>query len=130
MHEPSSRELRSFGLLFAAGFFFIGLWPMLFKAQRLRVWAIVLGVILAAAGILVPRALRPVRRIWIAFGDVLGEVNSTIILGTVYYVMLTPVRLVMKTAGHDPMNRGLDRSRNTYRVVRKPRPASHMKNQF
>ena len=130
IREPSLRELRSFGFLLAAGFLFIGLWPMLIKTQRPRVWAIALGLIFAAAGTLVPRALQPVRRIWMAFGNILGRVNSTLILGTVYYIMLTPVRFVMKAAGHDPMNRSFDRRLDTYRVVRKPRPVSHMKNQF
>jgi hypothetical protein len=48
----------------------------------------------------------------------------------VYYGMLTSVRLLMKAAGHDPMNRSFDRTVASYRSVRKPRPASHMKNQF
>jgi hypothetical protein len=114
----------------AAGFLFIGLWPMLIKTQRPRGWAIALGLIFAAAGTLVPRALWPVRKIWMAFGDILGRVNSTLILGTVYYIMLTPVRFVMKAAGYDPMNRRFDGRIDTYRVLRKPRPVSHMKNQF
>jgi hypothetical protein len=114
----------------AAGFLFVGLWPVVLTAQKMRVLPVALSLFFAAAGILVPRSLRPFRSIWIAFGELLGRVNSKIILGTVYYLMLTPVRLVMKAAGHDPMHRDFNRDCDSYRVVRQARPASHMKNQF
>ena len=130
IQEPSRRELRSFGFILTAGFLVVGVWPALFRSQSVRVWAIVLALAFAAAGVLVPSGLRPIRRAWMAFGNMLGRINRGLILGTVYYGMLTPLRLLMKAAGHDPMNRSFDRNLESYRSVRKPRPASHMKNQF
>jgi len=128
--EPSRRELRSFGFILAMGFLVAGVWPALFRGQSVRVWAIANGLTFAAAGILVPSGLRSIRRGWIAFGNILGRINTGLILGAVYYGMLTPVRLLMKAAGRDPMNRSFDPSCVSYRSVRKPRPASHMRNQF
>jgi hypothetical protein len=71
-----------------------------------------------------------VHRVWMTAGNFLGWINSKIILTALYYVVVTPVRLVMTAAGHDSMNRKFDRTTNTYRVSRKPRPAAHMKHQF
>lgn len=128
--SSTNRELRSFGFILATGFLAIGLTPLLFSGRSVRVWAVALGLVFAATGMLIPSGLRPVRRAWMALGSILGRINTGVILGAVYYGMLTPVRLAMKLAGHDPMNRAFDRSCETYRSVRKPRPASHMKNQF
>jgi hypothetical protein len=63
-------------------------------------------------------------------GDVLGWVNSKVILSALYFTLLTPVRLLMKLAGYDPMNRKFDQKAVTYRVARSARPASHMTHQF
>jgi hypothetical protein len=128
--EPSRRELRSFGFTVAVGFLLAGVWPALFRGQRVRVWAIAIGLVFAPAGVLVPSGLRSIRRVWMAFGNILGRINTGLILGAVYYGMLTPVRLLMKAAGRDPMNRSFDPGCASYRSVRKPRQASHMKNQF
>jgi hypothetical protein len=130
VQEPSLRDLRSFGFTLTAGFIAAGVWPVLFRGQSVRVWAVALGLSFAAAGVLFPSGLRPIRRTWMALGSALGRVNTGLILGAVYYGMLTPIRLLMKAAGHDPMNRTLDPSCVTYRSVRKPRQASHMRNQF
>jgi hypothetical protein len=63
-------------------------------------------------------------------GDWLGWINSKIILSVLYFVLLTPVRLVMKLMGHDSMNRKFDQKATSYRVTRRARPASHMMHQF
>ena len=85
---------------------------------------------LTAAAVLIPQALKYVHRVWMMLGNILGWINTRIILGLIYYVIITPIRFAMKLAGHDPMNRKLDSGTKTYRVLRKSRPASHMKHQF
>jgi hypothetical protein len=127
---PSRRELRSFGFLLAGGFLVAGIWPALFRGQAVRVWAMALSLAFIAAAIFIPDKLGPVRVAWIAFGNVLGRINTGLILGAVYYGMLTPGRLLMKLTGRDPMNRSFDRNTASYRSVRKARSASHMKHQF
>jgi hypothetical protein len=63
-------------------------------------------------------------------GELLGWINSKVILGALYYIMLTPIRLLMSIMGYDPMNRAFNQKIATYRVNRKPRPVSHMTHQF
>jgi hypothetical protein len=126
----SRKQLRSFGLILAAGFLVVAMWPMVMRGQPLRSWALTISLLFGLGGLVVPGALRWPYRIWMAIGYVLGWINSKIILGSLFYVMFTPVRLILLAVGHDPMNRGFDGASPTYRVTRVRRPPSHMKHQF
>ena len=78
----------------------------------------------------VPQSLKQVHRGWMKVGHVLGAINTKIILGIVYYGLITPMGLAMRFMGKDPMHRVLTEKATTYRVVRAPRPRQHMRNQF
>jgi len=127
---PSRKQLRSFGFVLAGGFIVIGFWPMFFRHRDPRSWAIGIGIISGFAGLFVPTILRRLYQVWMTLGDCLGWVNSRIILGGLYYVVVTPLRILLTMTGHDPMNRKFDQNAETYRVIRRPRPASHMTHQF
>ena len=127
---PTRKQLRSFGLILAAGFLVIATWPLLRRGEPLRLWALTVSVLFGMGGLLVPGALKWPHRVWMAIGNILGWINSKIILGSLFYVMFTPVRLILLAVGHDPMNRRFDAASDTYRVTRSRRPSSHMKNQF
>jgi len=128
--QASRKQLRSFGFILAGGFLVIGLWPIVFRHQDPRLWALVVSAVFALGGLLVPAALAHPFRIWMALGAGLGWVNSKILLTIVFYGLVTPTRLLMTAAGRDAMQRRFDRTRSTYRVSRKPRPISHMTHQF
>ena len=129
-HQATDKELRQFGLLVGGAFAVIGLWPVVFRGESLRLWAMVLGGLLIVLGGTVPQSLKQVHRGWMKIGHVLGAINTKIILGIVYYGLITPMGLVMRFMGKDPMHRVLDKKVITYRVVRDPRPRQHMRNQF
>lgn len=129
-HQVTDKELRQFGLLVGGGFAVIGLWPVVFRGESPRLWAMVLGGLLIVLGGTVPQSLKQVHRGWMKVGHVLGAINTNIILGIVYYGLITPMGLVMRLMGKDPMHRVLAKKATTYRVVRAPRPCQHMRNQF
>ena len=129
-HQATDKELRQFGLLVGGVFAVIGLWPVVFRGESPRLWAMVLGGLLMVLGGTVPQSLKQVHRGWMKVGHVLGAINTKIILGIVYYGLITPMGLVMRFMGKDPMHRVLDKKVITYRVVRAPRPRQHMRNQF
>lgn len=129
-HQVSNKELRQFGFLVGGVFVVIGLWPLLFRGESPRLWAIVLGGLLIGLGMMIPQSLKQVQRAWMQVGHVLGAINTKIILGVVYYGLITPMGLVMRLMGKDSMHRALAKEATTYRVVRAPRPRQHMKNQF
>jgi len=111
-------------------FLIIGLWPFVWRQEVVRIWVVVPGALLAAAGLVMPGVLKYVYQGWMRVGHVMGWVNTRIILGILFYGLVTPMGLVMKLTGRDPMRRAFEPDAQTYRVVCQPRPASHMKNMF
>ncbi len=128
--ETEVKQLRSFGFIVGGGFAIIALWPAVFRGGQPRLWLLTLAGVLLTLAILLPGSLRPAYRVWMAIGHVLGWVNTKIILSVIFYTLFTPVGLVMRLLGKDPMLRKFERNTDTYRVMRQPRPNSHMKRQF
>lgn len=128
--QPTTKDLRQFGLLVGGVFSVIGLWPLVFRSESPRFWAIILGSLLIVLGATVPQSLKQIHRGWMKIGHVLGSINTRIILGIIYYLLITPMGLVMRLMGKDPMHRALAHGVDSYRIVRAPRPRQHMRNQF
>ncbi len=128
--QGDTKQLRNFGLLVGGIFSAIGLWPAIIRGENPRLWALALGVLLILPALVLPRSLGPVYRIWMALGNALNWLNTRIILGAIFYGLLTPMGLTMRRLGHDPMRRRFEPSLDTYRVVRRPRPGTHMTRQF
>ena len=131
MDQTATRkELRQFGLLVGAVFTVMGLWPLVFRGEPLRLWAIGIGGLLIAFGGILPQLLAPIHKGWMWVGHILGWINTRILLGIVFYALITPIGLVFRLMGKDTMRQVFAESSATYRVVRSPRPHSHMKYQF
>jgi len=128
--SAESRSLRSFGFLVGGIFLAIGVLPAILRHQEPRLWALAAALLLLGPAAVYPRALGPVQRVWMKIGNVLGFINTRIILGLLYYVIVTPMGFILRLCGKDPMQRGFDPRAATYRLPRQPRPASHMKHQF
>jgi hypothetical protein len=124
------RQLRHFGYLVGGIFGLIGLWPLVWRHQNPRLWALALAVALVVPALVAPRILAPVYRVWMAAGEVLAWINTRILLGLVFYGVVTPMGLVMRLMGRDPMRRQLEPAGESYRIRCVPRPATHMKRQF
>ena len=129
-HTATRKELRQFGLLVGTVFTVIGLWPLVFRGEPWRLWAIGIGGLLIVFGGLLPQLLAPIHKGWMWVGHILGWINTRILLGIVFYGLVTPIGLVFRLLGKDTMRQGFAESSTTYRVVRSPRPSSHMKTQF
>ena len=125
----SSSELRRFGLLVGGIFLLISIWPLVFRGENVRTWALVLGGLLVVLGLVIPVALGPVYKIWMKVGGVLGRINTAIILSVVFFILFTPVGLILRLR-RDPMRRKLEPGGTTYRNNRSARPAEHMSHQF
>jgi hypothetical protein len=126
----SARSLRSFGLIVGTGFAVVALWPTIFGDGHPRVWALIVTIVLGMTALACPSALGPFHRVWTAIGEALGWVNTRVILGLVYYLLVVPVGLVRRLLGNDPMRRQFDRDVATYKIPRGGRPASHMRRQY
>ena len=108
----------------------IGLWPAIIRSQNPRPWALAVGALLLIPALIVPRSLGPVHRVWMLVGDMLGWINTRILLGVVFYGLITPMGLVRRFFGYNTMRRAYEAGVESYRVVKRPGPGAHMTRQF
>lgn len=129
--EPATySQLRSFGLIVGSIFLFIAIWPFVVRHQDARWWAFVPALVLIAAALIKASALKPIHKVWMQVGYILGWVNTRIILAIGFFGILLPVGLTMRLLGKDPMRRRTVPGCNSYRLTRTPRPGLHMRQQF
>ena len=110
--------LRKFGLttgviivaLFA--FFF----PWVFDIANMPMWPWIVAAVLWLPALLMPYTLQPVYKAWMKIGHAIGWVNTRIILGVLFYVLVLPMGLLMRLFGKDPMARKLDSAASSYRI--------------
>ena len=122
MAEPSSKkELRKFGLTVGAAFAVLGTisWWRGHEWPPRMMWT--LAVLLMVPGALFPTVLGPVQRAWMAFATVLGHFNTRVILTVLFYLVMTPVGLIMRMF-RDPLDRSMKERRDTQWVKREPQP--------
>jgi hypothetical protein len=118
--KPARRELRQFALMWIGFFGLIGMYA-LWRHDSLRA-AVVLWIVAATglAGVLRPGVFRPVYLVWMALALPIGWTVSHLLLVIVYYIVLTPIGLLMRLVGFDPLERRLDRSANSYWIAHEP----------
>ena len=91
---------KSFGILFFVVFSLIAVWPIMNEGQ-VRFWAIVISLTFLLLGIFNSKILSPLRLIWIKFGDILGMIIAPIVMGFIYFLIITPIGLFMRLIGKD-----------------------------
>lgn len=115
--KPSQRELKQFAMLWIGFFGLIGVY-VLWRNDSLRA-AAVLWIVAAAglAGVVRPSVFRPVYLVWMTLALPIGWTVSHLLLVIVFYVVVTPIGLLMKLVGYDPLRRQLDRSAKSYWIT-------------
>src|SRR5437870_10306096 len=129
-NDITTKQLRSFGLTVGGIFALIGLWPFMIRNADIRWWAVVVAGFLISPALVYPKSLFWIYKGWMMLGHILGWINTRIILGLVFYVLVTPTGFVRRLLGKDPMGRQISPELDSYRVIRKPRPASHLMRQY
>lgn len=121
-NERRSLELpsdRSFGWTFAVVFALVSAWA-LWRGHAWWTWTGGAAAAFAAVAVAVPRVLRPLNVVWMKFGALLHRFVSPVILGAIYFLVFTPVALVMRAAGRDALERRFEAGRRSYWVPRDP----------
>lgn len=124
------KGLRNFGLTTGGMVLvlFAGLIPWLLE-QDLPIWPWVVAAALWTLAIMAPYTLGPIYNGWMKFGTVVGALNTRVLLGLIFYVIITPSGFVMRLLGRDPLHRKLDGS-STYRISSKANPPQNMERPF
>lgn len=122
---------RSFGIVFTAVFALIGAAPLI-GGGAIRWWAVAVGALFLAFSLLRPRILAPLNRLWTRFGALLHHIVNPLVMGILFFLVVTPIGLLMRAVGKRPLNIALDPDASSYWIERKPpgpEPES-MKQQF
>jgi predicted membrane metal-binding protein len=115
----SGSSNRSFGFTFAIVFAIVALFPLM-RGRPVRGWALIVAAAFLLAALALPRVLAPLSRLWLRFGLLLHACISPIIMGLVFYTTVTPIGLVRRLLGQDPLRLRFDRDVVTYWIERHP----------
>ena len=118
---------KSFGIVFFLFFLIVSLFPLL-KDENIRIWSLIIALTFLILGLLNSKILTPLNKIWFKFGILLGSFVSPIVMGLVFFTIVTPTSLIMKVLGKNLLNLKKD-NKKTYWIERS-KIKSKMKNQF
>ena len=118
---------RNFGIVFFIVFVLIGLYPLL-NGNEIRYWSIIISLIFLILGVLNSKILSPLNKLWFKFGIFLGKIVSPLVMGIIFFLVVTPIGLIMRLIGKDLLN--LKYNSNKSYWIEKNGPKSEMKNQF
>ena len=118
---------RSFGIVFFIVFLLIALYPLIYSGE-IRVWSAIISLILLALGVLNSKILTPLNKLWFKFGIFLSKIISPLIMGIIFFLVVTPIGLIMRIFGKDVLN--LKYNKNQSYWIEKKGPKSRMKDQF
>ena len=124
----SNSSNRSFGLLFFIIFLGFALWPLT-KSESLNIYLLFISLIFLIFGTINSKLLSPLNKTWIKFGEILGTLIAPIIMGLVYFVVLTPISLIVRIFGKDLIGLKFSKKQDTYWIKRK-KNLEPMKKQF
>ena len=118
---------KSFGIVFFVVFLLIAIYPLINNGE-LRIWSFVIAIIFLILGLINSKVLTPLNKLWFKFGLLLGKVVSPLIMGIIFFFVVTPTAFIMRIIGKDLLNLKFN-NKKTY-WIEKTGPKSKMKNQF
>ena len=110
---------RSFGIVMAVVFVIIGAWPLLFGGTA-RWWSLIAAALFCSLAFLRPALLAPLNRLWFRFGLMLNKITSPLIMGLLFYGVMTPYAYILRWLGKDLLHLRFDPSAESYWIERKP----------
>ncbi|WP_440927286.1 SxtJ family membrane protein [Candidatus Pelagibacter sp.] len=118
---------RSFGIVFFIVFLLISLYPLTYS-EEIRIWSSIISLSFLILGLLNSKILTPLNKLWFKFGMLLGKIISPLIMGIIFFLVVTPIGLIMRLFGKDVLNLKYNKSQSYW--IEKNGPKSKMKNQF
>jgi hypothetical protein len=118
---------RSFGIVFFIVFILIAFYPLINQGE-VRIWSVLVSLFFLIFGVINSKILTPLNKIWFKFGIFLGKMISPIVMGLIFFLVVTPIGFLMRMLKKDILNLKFNES-NSY-WIEKTDPKSKMKNQF
>ena len=118
---------RNFGIVFFIVFLIIALWPLL-KQNEIRIWSLIISFIFFVLGLINSKLLAPLNKLWFKFGILLGNIIAPIVMGIVFFLVVTPTGLIMRFFKKDILK--LKKNSSDSYWINKDDTNSSMRNQF
>ena len=118
---------KSFGIVFFLIFLLISIYPLI-NNESLRIWSLALSLFFLFFGLLNSPILTPLNKIWFKFGNLLGKIITPLIMGIIFFLVVTPTGLLMRIVKKDLLNLRFNNNKSYW--IEKKEPKSKMKNQF
>jgi len=118
---------RNFGIVFFIVFLIIALWPIL-KQNEIRIWSLIISFIFFVLGLINSKLLTPLNKLWFKFGMLLGNIIAPIVMGIVFFLVVTPTGLIMRFFRKDILK--LKKNSSDSYWINKDNTNSSMRNQF
>ena len=126
MNEIKLGSNKSFGIVFFIFFFIISIYPVLYS-EDIRIWSLIISFSFLVLGLMNSRLLTPLNRLWFKFGILLGKIISPIVMGIIFYLVVTPTGLILKIFKKDILNLKFNDNKSYWKIKENK---SKMKNQF
>ena len=127
MNETRIGSNRSFGIVFFVLFLLISLYPLI-NQENIRIWSLFISFIFLILGILNSKLLTPLNKLWFNFGILIGKIVSPLVMVTIFFLVVTPIGLLMKIFKKDVLNLKFNDKKSYW--IEKTDSKSKMKNQF
>ncbi len=127
MDEINISSNRNFGIVFFVVFLIVSFYPLI-NDENIRYWSLIISLIFLILGLIDSKILTPLNKIWFKFGILLGRIISPLVMGIIYYFVVTPIGLLMKILRKDLLNLKFNKDKSYW--IEKTDPKSKMKNQF
>ena len=118
---------KNFGIVFSIVFLIISFWPLL-KSENIKYWSLVVSVIFFILALLNSKILTPLNKAWMKFGFILSKIVSPIVMGFIFFFVITPTGIIMRVLGKNLLNLKKN-NQNTY-WIKKDNKNNNMKNLF
>ena len=119
---------RNFGLVFFIVFLIVSLWPLTY-GEPIRIWSVVISMVFLILGLMNSKLLTPLNKLWAKFGMILGVIIAPIVMGIIFFLIVTPTSFIMNIMGKDLLRKKYDKKKETY-WIKRDKPINTMKQQF
>ena len=127
MNDVKLGSNKSFGIVFFVVFLLIAIYPILSDGD-LRLWSLIISLVFLILGLINSRLLTPLNKLWFKFGILLGKIISPVIMGIIFFLVVTPIGILMRLFKKDVLNLSFNDNKSYW--IEKNDQKSKMKNQF
>ena len=119
---------RNFGLVFFIVFLIVGIWPLT-NEEPVRIWSVIISSVFLILGLMNSKLLTPLNKLWFKFGMILGAIIAPVVMGVIFFLVITPTGFIMRIMGKDLLKKRYDKKKKTY-WIKRDQPIRTMKKQF